>query len=270
MPPPVAISGSVALVTGAGSGIGRATALAFAARGATVLCADIDVIAAEATVEACRTPAHVVELDVADREAVFAAADEVTRQHGPLDILVNNAGVGVGGAFLDTPLDDWDWLLGINLMGVVQCCHAFGRPMVERGRGHVVNVASGLAFTHRSSESAYIASKAGVLAFSRSLRADWRRAGVGVSAICPGVINTPILSSARLRGAGPNSAAKTQRVFSRGHPPQRVAGAVLSAIARNRGVVPVGPEAWAAWALNRLAPTDLADSIIGNTQRLTA
>src|SRR3712207_5511281 len=182
------IRGSVALVTGAGSGIGRATALAFAARVATVLCADIDAVAAKATAEACRTPAHAYELDVADRAAVNETAQRVTAEHGALDILVNNAGVGVGGAFLDTPLEDWDWLLSINLIGVVQCCHAFGRAMVERGRGHVVNVASGLAYTHRSSESAYIASKAAVLAFSRSLRADWRDQGVGVSAICPGVI----------------------------------------------------------------------------------
>ena len=268
---PVGLRNSVALVTGAGSGIGRATALAFAARGATVLCADIDAVAAKATAETCRTPAHALELDVADRGAVFDAAAQITREHGPLDILVNNAGVGVGGAFLDTPLEDWDWLLSINLMGVVQCCYAFGRPMVERGRGHVVNVASGLAYTHRSSESAYIASKAGVLAFSRSLRADWRAHGIGVSAICPGVINTPIMSHSRLNGsqADERAAAKAQRLFSKGHPPEKVAGAVLSAIARHRAVVPVGFESWAAWFFNRLAPTDFADAVIANSSRLT-
>ena len=275
MTPPIAIRGSVALVTGAGSGIGRATALALGARGATVLCADIDPVSAKATAESCTSPAaqaHALELDVADRDAVLETAAAVTREHGPLDILVNNAGVGVSGSFLDTPLEDWDWITSINLLGVVQCCYAFGGPMVQRGRGQVVNIASGLAYTHRSTETAYIATKAGVLALSRALRADWRSAGVGVSAICPGVINTPIVAHTRLRGAqsDPKVAVKTQRLFAKGHPPERVADAVLSAVARNRGVVPVGFESWGAWLLNRLAPTDFADRLIGSTHRLTA
>lgn len=271
---PTGIRGSVALVTGAGSGIGRATALAFAARGAVVLCADMDPVTAKATADACSRgggEAHAYELDVADRDTVFEVAAAVTRDHGPLDILVNNAGVGVSGAFLETPLADWDWITGINLLGVVQCCHAFGAPMVQRGSGHVVNISSGFAFTHRSTESAYITTKAGVLAFSRALRADWRAHGVGVSAICPGVINTPIVAHTRLRGAqsDPEVIVKAQRLFAKGHPPERVAAAVLSAIARNRGVVPVGAEAWGAWMLSRLAPTDAADRVIAVTHRLT-
>ena len=270
----VGVRGSVALVSGAGSGIGRATSLALARRGATVLCADIDPVSAKATAEACAATAgtgHAYELDVADRARVTEVAADVTREHGPLDILVNNAGVGVSGRFLDTPLEDWDWITGINLMGVVECCYAFGRPMVERGSGHVVNIASGLAYTHRSTESAYIATKAGVLALSRSLRADWRASGVGVSAICPGIINTPIVAHTRLRGAQsePQAALKAQRLFAKGHPPERVAMAVLSAVARNRSVVPVGFEAWGAWLLHRLAPVEVADRLIDSTQRLT-
>lgn len=271
MTPPIGIRGSVALVTGAGSGIGRATALALAVRGATVLCTDIDPVAAKATAESCRS-GFAYELDVADRDAVTRLAHDVTREHGPLHILVNNAGVGVSGPFLDTPLEDWDWVTGINLMGVVNCCHAFGRPMVEARRGHVVNISSGLAYTFRSTESAYIASKAAVFGLTRSLRADWRQHGVGVSVVCPGVINTPIIRHTRLRGAAsdPEAALKAQKVFSMGHPPEAVSAAVLSAIARNRSVVPVGAEAWGAWLLHRFAPSETADWVISGTQRLTA
>ena len=271
---PVAVRGSLALVTGAGSGIGRATALALAARGGRLLCVDIDEVAAKATAEACTamgTAALAFGVDVADRAGVMDLAATVTADLGVLDILVNNAGVGVSGPFLDTPLADWDWIVGINLMGVVTFCSAFGGPMVQRGRGHVVNVSSGLAYTHRSTETAYGATKAGVLALSRSLRADWRNAGVGVSAICPGVINTPIVAHTRMRGsqADPATTAKAQRLFARGHPPERVAMAILSAIARNRAVVPVGAEAWATWLGHRLLPTDAFDRIVAGSHRLT-
>ena len=271
---PVPVRGSLALVTGAGSGIGRATALALATRGARVVAIDIDEVAAKETAEACAgrgTPGLAYAVDVADRAAVLDLADTVTDQAGVLDILVNNAGVGLSGPFLDTPLDDWDWILGVNLLGVVHFCSAFGRAMVERGQGQVLNVSSGLAYTHRATEGPYGATKAAVLALSRSLRADWRAAGVGVSAICPGVINTPIVSHSRMRGtaADPASTARTQRLFSRGHPPERVADAILSAIARNRAVVPVGFEAWLGWTGHRLLPTDVMDRIVGASQRLT-
>ena len=272
---PVAVRDSLALVTGAGSGIGRATALALAARGARVVCVDIDEGAAKETAEACArrgTPGLAYAVDVADRPAVLDLAATLTAEAGALDILVNNAGVGLSGPFLDTPLGDWDWILGVNLLGVVHCCSAFGRPMVERGRGHVVNVSSGLAYTYRATEGPYGATKAAVLALSRSLRADWRAAGVGVSAICPGVINTPIVVNTRMRGtaADPVATARAQQLFSRGHPPEKVADAILSAIARNRSVVPVGFEAWLGWIGHRLLPSEAVDRIVAGSQRLTS
>ena len=275
MSAPVPVRGGVALVTGAGGGIGRATSLALAARGATVLCADIDATAATATAKDCSaagTPARSFGIDIADREAVRKLADEVTADHGPLDILVNNAGVGLSGSFLETPLEDWDWILGVNLLGVVHCAHLFGAPMVQRGRGHVVNVSSGLAYTHRATETAYITAKAGVLALSRALRADWRPHGVGVSAICPGVINTSIIANTRFRGRQdhPKRVAKAQRLFSRGHPPERVAEAILGAVARNRAVVPVGFEAWVGWLMHRLLPVEAGDRLAAASDRLTS
>ncbi|MEZ5144645.1 MAG: SDR family NAD(P)-dependent oxidoreductase [Acidimicrobiales bacterium] len=262
--PRVAIPGSLAVVTGAGSGIGKATALALAAEGAAVVAVDIDEAAAELTAKECSVvgpEAHARRCDVSDRDAMLALAAAVHDDHGPVGVLVNNAGVGMSGRFLDTELEDWDWIVGINLLGVVHGCHAFGPAMVAAGRGHVVNISSGLGFTPRATEPAYVTTKAAVLALSRCLRADWHDHGVGVSAICPGVIDTAIIRATRFRGsrAGADQVANVQKVFSRGHPPQLVAAAVVDAVRRDRSVVPVGVEARLGWALHRLLPLRAGD-----------
>jgi 2-hydroxycyclohexanecarboxyl-CoA dehydrogenase len=281
---PIPPSGALVLVTGAGSGIGEATSLAFAQRGARVLCADIDAPTAERTAEACartgsRGPggtggsaggsgrSYVV--DVADREAVTRLADRVAEEHGPLDVLVNNAGVGMSGRFLAMSPQDWDWILGINLMGVVHGCQAFGPAMVEQGRGHVVNLASGLAYTPRATEPGYVTSKAAVLALSRCLRADWGPSGVGVSAICPGVIATPIIERTRFKGdrAGADTVGKVKQAFAKGHPPALVADAIVGAVEQNRAVVAVGIEARIGWALNGLLPSRVVDAMARATPR---
>jgi len=261
----VSIPGSLVLVTGAGSGIGRATALAFADAGARLLAVDIDREAAEKTAAECAergVESVAYEADVADRVAVAGLADVVHNEHGPLDILVNNAGVGMSARFLAMSLEDWDWIVSINLMGAVHMCHAFGPQMVERGRGHVVNISSGLGYTPTATEPGYGTTKAAVLAFSRSLRADWHRRGVGVSAICPGVINTPIISHTRFKGeqASPDRVARVKDLFSkRGHPPELVAKAVLSAVRHDKSVVPVGVESRIGWYISRWASTRFTD-----------
>ena len=261
----VEIPGSLVLVTGAGSGIGRATALAFADGGARVLAADIDREAAEKTAAACGergVESVAYQVDVADRVAVARLADVVHAEHGPLDVLVNNAGVGMSGRFLDMPLEDWDWIVSINLMGAIHMCRAFGPEMLERGRGHVVNISSGLGYTPTATEPGYGTTKAAVLAFSRSLRADWHSHGVGVSAICPGVINTPIISHTRFRGeqAAPDRVARVKDLFSkRGHPPELVAKAVVNAVRQNRSVVPVGVESRVGWYISRWASIRFTD-----------
>jgi 2-hydroxycyclohexanecarboxyl-CoA dehydrogenase len=257
------VPGSRVLVTGAGSGIGEATAGLFAERGARVLCVDIDGVAAERTAVRLGDRAASYAVDVADADAMVGLAKQVADEHGPLDVLVNNAGVGMSGRFLDMTLEDWDWIVGINLLGVVNGCHAFGPAMVERGRGHVVNLSSGLGYTPRATESAYVTTKAAVLAFSQCLRADWSSHHVGVSAICPGVIATPIIGRTRFRGARADQevVSKVQSVFAKGHPPQMVAKAVLDAVQRNRAVVPVGWEAWLGWVLNGLLPSKAVEAM---------
>jgi 2-hydroxycyclohexanecarboxyl-CoA dehydrogenase len=270
----VDLPGALALVTGAGSGIGRSTALLLAERGASVLAVDIDEVAAERTAAECRQRASAIagarRVDVADRGAMEQLAAEVHGTHGPLDVLVNNAGVGLTGRFTDTSLDDWAWIRSINLDGVVHGCGLFGPPMVERGRGHVVNVSSALGYVATATEPAYVTTKAGVLALSQCLRADWRRDGVGVSAICPGVVDTPIITE-RTRFRGDQASAKkrrrTERVFKRGHRPEQVAAAIVDAIERDRAVVPVGWEARAGWVLHRLGPLPLQQLFARGTRR---
>jgi NAD(P)-dependent dehydrogenase (short-subunit alcohol dehydrogenase family) len=262
----VELMGATALVTGAGSGIGRATAGALARAGAAVVCVDIDEVGAKTTAAACEdigASSAVYVCDVADRAAMEQLAAEVHRAHGVLDVLVNNAGVGMSGRFGDMTLDDWEWIRSINLDGVVHGCHAFGTAMAERGRGHIVNVSSGLAFLPRSTEIAYCTTKAAVLMFSRSLRADWRRRGVGVSAVCPGVINTPILTRGRFVGPmwTPGTMRLAQRGFGWGHSPDVVATAVLDAIRRDRVMVTPGLESFLLWHLHKVLPLAVGDLI---------
>lgn len=255
------LAGTLAVVTGAGSGIGRATALELARLGAHVICADVDTAASSSTATECGGDAWTV--DVADRSAMAAFADTLTAAHGTPDVLVNNAGVGLTGRFLDTAPEDWDWVLGVNLMGVVHGCQFFGPDMLARGRGHVVNVSSGLAFAPRATEPAYVATKAAVLALSRCLRADWGPRGIGVSAVCPGVVATRIAESTRFRGERASDATKARvaNLFAHGHRPEVVGRAVVDAIRHDRPVVPVGAEAWAGWLLRGVVPSRAADRL---------
>lgn len=253
------VRGGAVLVTGAGSGIGRATAIAFAGEGARVLCVDLDGEAAEKTAALCGeagAEAHAFRCDVADWDAVARLAGEVRGAHGPPGVLVNNAGVGMTGRMAEMSVDDWRWIRSVNLDGVVHGCLAFGPDMLARRSGAVVNVASGLAYTPRATEGAYVTTKAAVLALSRCLRADWAREGVGVSAVCPGVIDTPIRTTTRYLGSRDTAGvrARVERIFRRGHRAEVVARAVVHAARHNRAVVPVGWEAHLGWWAQRILP----------------
>jgi 2-hydroxycyclohexanecarboxyl-CoA dehydrogenase len=250
------------VVTGAGSGIGAATAAAFAARGATVVCSDIDGEGAEKTAAVCEErggKGRAERCDVTDAAAVAALAERT----GPVDVLVNNAGVGMTGHFADMSVDDWRWIRSVNLDGVVHACSAFGPAMLARGSGQVINVSSGLGYTMRGTEGAYCATKAAVLALSRCLRADWAPHGVGVTAICPGFVNTPIVGATRYLGSRGDARTRNrvEKIFRRGHPPEAVADAIVAAAERNPAVVPVGWEARLGWHLNRVLPVAVQDRL---------
>ncbi|MDP1820799.1 MAG: SDR family NAD(P)-dependent oxidoreductase [Acidimicrobiales bacterium] len=258
----VTMPGSLAVVTGAGSGIGRATAFALAEAGARVIAVDINEVAAKDTAHELGAEHHARTVDVSDAGAMAELATSVEQALGVPDIVVNNAGIGMSGRFLDTTQEDWDAILGVNLRGVINGCAVFGPAMVARRSGHVVNVSSGLGYIPAADTPAYCTTKAAVLHLPRCLRHDWAVHGVGVSAICPGVINTPIAASTRYLGAsGEKTKDLALKAFGRSHPPEHVAKAIITSIRRNRSIVPVGTESWGGWYLSRFAPTPLVDLV---------
>lgn len=249
------LTGKLALVTGAGSGIGKATALQLASHGARIVVTDID----ERRVAAMKAElgdrcAFDRVVDVANRDAMRSLADDVHRKLGALDVLVNNAGVGHSGGILDTPLEDWDWVVGVNLWGVIHGCHFFVPKMVDSGRGgHVVNIASAFGLGAGPGVAPYCTTKFAVVGLSESLRGELEPHHVGVSAICPGLINTDIINRGRF--ADEKRRGGIAKTFeTRGRSPDAVAKAVLHAIEKNVAVVPVGAEAWVGWFGKRLAP----------------
>ncbi|AZG47575.1 SDR family oxidoreductase [Gordonia insulae] len=261
--PPKPLSGKLAVITGAGSGIGRETAYALAEQGCELVLADIDVAAAEETAresKAFGAQASPYELDVSDTSAVSTFADEVRRAHGVPDIVINNAGIGLAGSALDATDEQVDRLLDVNLRGVISGSRAFGRQMVERGvGGHIVNIASAAAFTPQRSLGLYSASKAGVLLFSESLRAELAEHRIGVSAICPGIVDTNIVGNTPIAGLDAETeVAERNRIDGlyrrRGFTPDRVARDIVRAIIRNKAVVPVTPEAKVGYRIYRFTP----------------
>ncbi|WP_367574216.1 SDR family oxidoreductase [Streptomyces griseoaurantiacus] len=257
-------AGRLVLVTGAAAGIGRATALAFAEAGARVIAVDRNGEGAARTAELARRAgapeARAEVVDVGDGRAMEKLAERVAATDGVVDVLVNNAGIGFAGAFLDTTAEDWRRVLDVNLWGVLHGCRLFGRQMAERGEGgHLVNVASAAAYLPSRTLSAYGTSKAAVLMLSECLRAELAGRGIGVSAVCPGFVHTDITSTARFAGTDAREEQRrrdrARRLYGlRGYPPEKVAAAVLRAVAEDRALVPVTPEARLGRLLSRVAP----------------
>ncbi|MBT2443489.1 SDR family oxidoreductase [Streptomyces sp. ISL-36] len=259
--------GQLVLVTGAASGIGRATAFAFAEAGARIVAVDRDGEGAARTAEMSRLigapEAWGETVDVSDEQAMEKLAAKVASDYGIVDVLVNNAGIGLTGSFFETTAEEWKKVLDVNLWGVIHGCRIFGGQMAERGQGgHIVNTASAAAFQPSRALPAYSTSKAAVLMLSECLRAELAGQGIGVSAICPGIVNTNITATARFAGAGEEEEKRRQKEASRlyglrNYPPEKVADAILRAVVRNQAVVPVTPEARGAHFMSRFAPRAL-------------
>jgi len=191
------LDGKVAVITGAGGGMGREAALLFSAEGAQVCAADLDAAAAEETAAAARE-AFAFQVDVADPDDVRAMYDATKERYGGIDILYNNAGISPGddASILETEPDAWDRVQAVNTRGVYLCCK-YGIPhLLERGGGSVINVASFVALVGAAtSQISYTASKGAVLAMTRELGVQFARQGVRVNALCPGPVETPLLLS---------------------------------------------------------------------------
>lgn len=197
-----------AVVTGAGSGIGRAFAVELARRGGEVLCSDIDLESAQETADSIKAAggrAWALKCDVSvrsDMEALAEQADALFSE--PVNLVINNAGVGVGGKNIgDISLEDWEWTMGINLWGVIHGCHVFAPRLKKLGRGGIINVASSASFAAAPLMGPYNVTKADVLALSETLAAETAGTGVNVTVLCPTVVNTNIFTSGRIHGGIP-------------------------------------------------------------------
>lgn len=247
-----------AVVTGAGSGIGRAFALELARRGGEIVCADIDEGRAKETValiEARGAKAHAAVVDVADRAAVETlAAFARTVFDGPPTLVINNAGVGIGGRVVgDIGLDDWNWALGINLWGVVHGCELFAPMLREAGRGGIINVASAAGFAAAPSMGPYNVSKAGVMSLSETLAAELAGSGVTVTVLCPTFVKTNVARDGRITDGSKNLAGALMKLT--GISPDGVAAQTLDAL--DLGCLYVVPQfdANVVWHLKRHFPT---------------
>lgn len=229
-----------------------------------MIVSDIGEAAAEATVAAIESTggrAYPYRLDVTDAAAWDAFAAGVRADHGVPSVVVNNAGILISGSFLDHTAEDWERIVAVNLMGVVHGCRAFGQQMVDaRAGGHIVNIASAAAFIPLRSAPAYAVTKAGVKMLSECLRIEFAHAGIGVTAICPTVIRTNIARHGTVAGVDAETEATLVEVSARLQDrfawtsPDKVARAVVRAVAHNWAIVPVNPDAWLAYILHRVSP----------------
>jgi short-subunit dehydrogenase len=248
----------VVAVTGAGGGIGRATAEAFAARGCDVAALDVDVDAAAATAQLVRAAgrratAHAV--DVRDLGAVEAAAAEVVAEHGACHVVVANAGVTSAGSFTAESLEDLHWIVDVNVWGVVHTCRAFLPALLDADAGHVVTLSSMVGLLGLPHNVSYSLTKGAVRSFSEALRAELVTTSVGVTVVFPGAIRTGITESARGDQAGRLADLGRSRFAPIAmRPPSSVARAIVRGVERDRARVVVGPDAHAVSVLTRFLP----------------
>ncbi len=263
------LNGRVAVVTGAGGGIGREIALELARRGCDIAAVDIN---AEGLAETavlvgdlgCRASTHVA--DVSDAERMLALPAEVVAEHGRCHILVNNAGVTSAGAFEKESLEDLHWIVGINVWGVVHGCHAFLPLLKEQDEAHIVNVSSMVGLLGLPHNAAYALTKGAVRSFSESLRAELVTTDVGLTTVFPGTHRTGITETARGSQRTRIAELGRSRLADIGmRSPAKVARRVADAIEKDKARVVAGPDARALDAWARIAP-----GRIGTLGRLTS
>jgi NAD(P)-dependent dehydrogenase (short-subunit alcohol dehydrogenase family) len=249
---------AAAVITGAGSGIGAAFAVELAKRGGRVVCSDIDEAAARATADAIVADggqATSLRCDVSQVDDVALLATEAQDWFGgPPTLVINNAGVGAGGMPIgEVSLDEWQWVLSINLWGPIHGCHVFAPILREAGYGGIINVASAAAFGAAPGMAAYNVSKAGVLSLSETLAAELSGTGVNVTVLCPTFVRTNIVESGRITDKSTQMASRLMRWT--GFSPERVARTCLDTLDRGSLYCMPQPDARIGWGIKRFTPT---------------
>jgi NAD(P)-dependent dehydrogenase (short-subunit alcohol dehydrogenase family) len=246
-------SSARSVITGAGSGFGRALAVELAARGGRLVLSDVNLAAVEETARlaiasgaASATALRTDVTSLADVEALAAACD------GPVDLVVNNAGVSSGGLIGELAVEDWRWTIEVDLFGVIHGCHVFVPRLKAQGHGHVLNVASAAGLLAAPRMGAYNVAKAGVVALSETLAAELQGTGVGVTVLCPTFFETNIIQSGRFADARTKELA--DQLMSRARPVEEVVLAALASVERRQlYAVPMADARW-LWRLKRAAP----------------
>ena len=256
-----------AVITGAGGGLGRAIALELASHGASVVVSDIQAEGAEETAELLRTRganAEVVPCDVTDRDAVFGLIDETVGRLGGIDLIVNNAGVAVGGPFDETSMEDWNWIVDINLWGVIYGTLAFLPLLQQSAQGHLFNVSSVFGIIAVPGQSAYNAAKFGVRGFTEALRHEMSGTRVHVCCVHPGGIKTNIARDSR---GGDPGVSREQRaeLFDQLAPTSAESAAeqIVRAMEKRRKRLLIGRDAKYITLMSRLFPVNYLRFIPG-------
>jgi NAD(P)-dependent dehydrogenase (short-subunit alcohol dehydrogenase family) len=262
---------AAAVITGAGSGIGAAFAAELARRGGRVVCSDVDENAARTTADAIIADggeALAVRCDVAKEDDVYCLAAEAQKWFGgPPTLVINNAGVGAGGTPIgETSLDDWNWVLSINLWGPIHGCHVFAPILREAGYGGIINVASAAAFGAAPGMGPYNVSKAGTLSLSETLAAELSGTGVNVTVLCPTFVKTNIVEAGRITDKSTQVADRLMRWI--GFSPERVAKMCLDTNDRGGLYCMPQPDARIGWGIKRFTPT-VYTRAVGLTTRAT-
>jgi NAD(P)-dependent dehydrogenase (short-subunit alcohol dehydrogenase family) len=248
--PITSLIGKRCFITGAASGIGRATALMAASRGAELYLTDVAADGLESAVaeigSAGGKVAHYKAIDIRDHEAIRALAEEIHAAHGSMDVVMNIAGVSTWGTIDRLEHSDWQQMIDVNLVGPISVLECFVPPMIEAGRGgHVVNVSSAAGLFGLPWHAAYSASKFGLRGVSEVLRFDLRRHGIGVSLVCPGGVRTPLVDSVKVVGVDRDS-EKIRKLIARFEKravtPEHVATKILAGIEKNRYMVYTSPD----------------------------
>ncbi len=257
------LNGSRCFITGAASGIGRATAVAAAGKGAEVFITDIDGAGLEAAADEIRSAGgkvgHHAPADVSDHDEVVALAEQIHNEHGSMDVVMNVAGISTWGPIERLTHEHWKRIIDVNLMGPISVLESFVPPMIDAGRGgHVVNVSSSAGLFGFPWHAAYSASKFGLRGISEVLRFDLRRHRIGVSLVCPGAVRTGLVETVNIVGVDRDDRGvrKLVKVFERrAVSPESVAEKIIRAIERNRYLVFTSRDIqFGHWVQRKFAP----------------